>query len=378
MISPKSKRTFLKIIPYGIFWFVFSTLYTVLEKSILGNLNYYPTTGNPYDFYGNLLVTPLFSLVMGLGIGAVEVVYLNKRFIRQSFTVKIWVKTTIYLSVIICFLIITSIFANAVELHSSVLNAAVLENSWQFMFSYSSAGVILYMGVIIVLSLFYNEVTDSLGSMMIKNFFTGKYYRPIQEERIFLFLDMKGSTSIAEKLGHVTYFTMLKEYFADLSPAIVQFEGEIYQYVGDEIVITWRVSDQHLNSNSLRCFFEMKAALHRQSTKYLAQYGTVPTFKAGLHLGSVTTGEIGVIKKELIFTGDVLNTTARIMELCNMYEVDLLLSGQLVDKLADVHVDYRSLGEISLRGKDEKIKLYTLSSDQLSTKHIPGSNPHIS
>ena len=112
----------------------------------------------------------------------------------------------------------------------------------------------------------------------------------------------------------------------------------------------------------------MKAAIKKQTRKYNEKFGILPEFKAGLHLGKVTTGEIGVIKKDIIFTGDVLNTTARIQGLCNSYKVDILISGQLMEKVdlpsqflrKESFGQIKALGENELRGRDEKIKLFTI------------------
>ena len=176
-----------------------------------------------------------------------------------------------------------------------------------------------------------------------------------------MFLDMKSSTTIAESLGHVRYFDMLREYYADLSDSIIQHAGEVYQYVGDEIVVTWKLKSGLQNNNCVQCFFAMKAALKKQSRKYRAAFGLVPEFKAGFHLGKVITGEIGVLKKEIIFTGDVLNTTARIQGLCNTYGVDILISGHLMKMLPEPFLfQGQALGENALRGRDEKIELFTI------------------
>jgi len=69
-------------------------------------------------------------------------------------------------------------------------------------------------------------------------------------------------------------------------------------------------------------FFAMKEDLRKRADWYNKDFGLLPAFKAGLHFGKVTTGEIGALKKEIIFTGDVLNTTARIQGLCNHHKVD--------------------------------------------------------
>ena len=80
-----------------------------------------------------------------------------------------------------------------------------------------------------------------------------------------MFLDMKSSTTIAESLGHVKYFEMLKEYYSDLSDPIIKYSGEIYQYVGDEIVVSWKLKNGLQNNNCIQCFFAMKAGNSKTS-----------------------------------------------------------------------------------------------------------------
>ena len=154
---------------------------------------------------------------------------------------------------------------------------------------------------------------------------------------------------------------MLREYYDDLSDCIVKYYGEIYQYVGDEIVVTWTLRRGSHNNNCIQCFFAMKTAIRKQAIKYNEKFGLLPEFKAGFHFGKVTTGEIGKIKKEIIFTGDVLNTTARIQSLCNAYKVDILISDKLMKELnLDSSFQIKTLGENELRGKDERIGLFTI------------------
>ena len=176
-----------------------------------------------------------------------------------------------------------------------------------------------------------------------------------------MFVDIKSSTTIAEKLGHIRYFELLREYYADLSGPVVDYRGEVYQYVGDEIVLSWPCEAGIRDNNCIRCFFAMREALRKQSGRYREKFGLAPTFKAGLHYGKVTTGEIGVLKKEIIFTGDVLNATARIQGLCNTYDVDLLLSSDLINSL-DFGPEFqaRPLGRSELRGRKEGVELYTV------------------
>ena len=217
------------------------------------------------------------------------------------------------------------------------------------------------MAAIIVVSQFYTEVSENIGHGVLNNFFTGKYHAPTEEERIFMFLDMRSSSTIAENLGHVRYFEMLREYYSDMSEAIIEHSGEIYQYVGDEIIVTWPLGRGLKENNCVECFFAIQAAVKKQSKKYTERFGVLPSFKAGIHMGKVTTGEIGDIKKEIIFTGDVLNTTSRIQGLCNIYNVDILISEKLMSHLnLKSQFQIKAFGENELKGKDEKIELFTI------------------
>jgi adenylate cyclase len=246
-------------------------------------------------------------------------------------------------------------------MNTNILDRQVWNGAWIFFSSFAFWSVEVYIAAIIVVSQFYTEVSDNIGLGVLVNFFTGKYHQPAEEDRIYMFLDMKSSTNIAEKLGHVRYFEMLRKYYADLSQPIVKYSGEIYQYVGDEIIVSWNLKNGLQNNNCIVCFFAMKAAIKSQAKKYDQKFGLSPEFKAGFHFGRVTTGEIGVIKKDIIFTGDVLNTTARIQGLCNSYEVDVIISGDLVKKLdLNSHFQIKTLGVNKLRGRDEKIELFTI------------------
>jgi adenylate cyclase len=155
---------------------------------------------------------------------------------------------------------------------------------------------------------------------------------------------------------------MLQEYYNDLSGPVIQYAGEIYQYVGDEIIVSWTMKKGLQNNNCIQCYFAMLKAIKKQSDKYIKRFGLLPTFKAGFHCGKVTAGEIGLIKKEIIFTGDILNATARIQALCQTYNTDILVSGTLVKQLdLDSQFVIKSLGENELRGKDERIQLFTIT-----------------
>ncbi|HMS65266.1 MAG TPA: adenylate/guanylate cyclase domain-containing protein, partial [Ignavibacteria bacterium] len=258
------------------------------------------------------------------------------------------------------FLLVITFFHNLNELNAEISDKEVWNNVWLFFTSISFWAVEIYIAAIIFISLFYTEVSENLGQGVLNNFFTGKYHTPKVEERIFMFLDMKSSTTIAEKLGHVKYFEMLKEYYSDLSDPIVMHSGKIYQYAGDEVIVSWMLDKGTEENKCINCFFALKNEIRNLSEKYRQKFGVIPEFKAGIHYGNVTTGEIGELKKDIFFTGDVLNTAARIQGLCNSFNTDIIISGQLLEKLQlDSNFKIIPLGENELKGRGEKINLYT-------------------
>ncbi len=205
-------------------------------------------------------------------------------------------------------------------------------------------------------------VNTNQGSSVFYNFFTGRYHHPREEDRIFMFLDMKSSTTIAERLGHVEYFRLLNKYYADTTEAIIQTYGVVYQYAGDEIIVSWNLKKGLTNNNCIRCFFMIKETFQTLSESYIKRFELVPEFKAGFHYGKVTTGEIGVLKKEIFFTGDVLNTTARIQASCNEFGTDILISQDLLSQLdIDDVYELTAIGECELKGRQEKINLFSLA-----------------
>nr|WP_281503814.1 adenylate/guanylate cyclase domain-containing protein [Arenibacter sp. F26102] len=177
-----------------------------------------------------------------------------------------------------------------------------------------------------------------------------------------MFLDLKGATSIAEKMDSTLFFAMLKEVYFDITKPIIESAGEIYQYVGDEVVITWPIEKGLKNNNCLASFFRIESKIQEKRLKYLKKYGVIPSFKAGMHLGKATVGEIGVVKKEIVYSGDVLNTTSRVQDLCNHFNVKLLISHTLL-QLLQISGNYINIpmGEISLRGKENKIALSSIA-----------------
>ncbi|WP_282162702.1 adenylate/guanylate cyclase domain-containing protein [Ulvibacterium marinum] len=361
MVHPKYKRYFRQTLAFGLIWLTFGLIYALLEKGILGRLIEYPSTGVAYDFQNALIYIGVGSFFGGLVQGWIEVTWLRKRFAKNRFWVKILFKSVFYLLFLILFLILLSLITNARRLGIPIYDPIALENVSQFVGDFAFWSVIIYAGAALDVALFYSEVNAYLGNGAIYNYSLGKYHKPREEKRIFMFLDMKSSTFIAEQLGHLEYFTLLKMYYADMTNPILETLGEIYQYVGDEIVVSWSLKNGSYNNNCLECFRKIDNRFKERSAYYRKRFGVVPGFKAGYHIGKVTVGEIGIIKKDIIYTGDTLNTTARIQEGCNTYNAKTLVSNDLIKVLpkSDTFL-FTKIGSLILKGKTKAIQLFRM------------------
>ncbi|MEO1013442.1 MAG: adenylate/guanylate cyclase domain-containing protein, partial [Bacteroidota bacterium] len=189
----------------------------------------------------------------------------------------------------------------------------------------------------------------------------GQYKNPKEEERIFMFLDLKDSTSIAERLGHHKYSQLIQDAFYDLNEVVLDYNAEIYQYVGDEAVLSWPYPKGLANNNCLGVFFAFEAQRKSRRVHYIQKYNVFPEFKAGLHGGTLMAAEVGFVKKELAYHGDVINTSARIQAECNKHNVTLLISEKLLN---DLHKDTKSyaklLGSVLLKGKEKEVKIHSV------------------
>jgi adenylate cyclase len=91
---------------------------------------------------------------------------------------------------------------------------------------------------------------------------------------------------------------------------VLAAQGEIYQYAGDEVVVTWPMAAGVRAANCVRCYFGIRATVDRDSARYTREFGVVPRFRGGPHGGTVTAGELGDLRQQIVFVGDILNTAA--------------------------------------------------------------------
>jgi adenylate cyclase len=278
---------------------------------------------------------------------------------KKPFGFIILVKSTLYfLSLVICFVIVFVLFYY-LEILSAEHFAFFRQKMVHFGFIASIVG---YFSFFAVLMNFIIVINKKFGPGVLVDLLRGKYYHPREEQLILLFIDLKGSTTIAESMGHERYSQFLRECVHELTPVLIKNEANVYQYVGDEIVLHWKMKDGLDRLKCLDTFFEFRKRLDNRKKHFQNKYGVYPEFKAGMDTGEVTITEIGDVKREIAFHGDVLNTAARLEKQCNKYGKWLLVTENLINKVAAANgYQFEFLDDILLRGKQKRVKFFAVS-----------------
>jgi class 3 adenylate cyclase len=205
------------------------------------------------------------------------------------------------------------------------------------------------------------ELTRLIGIRVLFNALIGRYRRAIREERVLLFLDLVGSTTLAEQMGELRVQDLLTRFFYDIDRAITDHGGEVHAYVGDEVIVTWRVTPGRPQRRYLDCFFAIQDRVAETADQYRREFGLVPDFRAGLHAGPVVISECGDSRRQVAFFGDTVNVTARLQAHCKEAGRALLVSGELL-RLANPGKEFavRALGPTQLRGREAALEVFAI------------------
>jgi adenylate cyclase len=357
--SRQLKLNQLKVIIVA--WLLMGILITVYDYLVLqtsGSLG----PSEEYSFIISAARNTGAGLIGALIGGSLLVFYINVKYQDKPYGYTIVIVTGVFIGIVAFITVLMGIIL--VPLHTGKPLSDPVSKTALAVFLKDSSHIKAAMvwAFVVAITQLLLQVNSKFGQADFWNIIRGRYNRPKEERRIFMFLDINSSTSIAEQLGDERYHSLLKDFFADITTPILDNKGSIYQYVGDEVVIAWNYEDGKENLHCLRCFFDMKLYINQQKEKYLQRYGLVPSFKGGIHCGRVIAGEVGIVKRDITYSGDVLNTTSRILGKCAELKEELIASADLLTELRFIKgFITRPLGGIQLRGKEKVIALNALS-----------------
>lgn len=307
--------------------------------------------------HGFRYVTPSLA---GMVIGAV-LFWLEFGFFRHIHHFRrpwiFGIKFIVFSSVIVGTSFVIQSVVNMVVLGDSISSA--ISKSWSFIQTDIFLSIYVYLFLLGSILNFIRELGNRFGHGIIIDYLSGKYRVPMEEDRVFMFMDMNDSTSIAEKLGHVKYSRLLNKCFSVLDTILINSDAEVYQFVGDEVVLTWNQKKLPDPGEPIQLFSRYEKELERKSQEFREKFGIVPTFKASINAGHVVVTELGGYRKEVAYHGDVLNTASRILELCKKKGKRLLFTGSYLKMLKD-EMPLDNVASIRLRGKTDEVEIYAL------------------
>lgn len=342
-----SKYRFLSILYISIGWTLIDLVVVLTRKD-----------PQYYSIVSAYALRSFLVFIMSLGIGYLLVFKLKLLFRERSLGFRFLVRSTI--------LLVAAYIVNYIIHAANIFFILKLTIKQAFQLYGQDAfhpqwltQKILYWMILFVLTQLIIEVNEKYSPGVFMDIMLGKYLEPKIEKRIVMFMDLKDSTPIAEKLGHQQYFKFIREFIYHISNALIEHGGSIYQYVGDEVVVSWIFHPK----NTRRCtdaLIEARKNLQKHSEHFRRVYGIIPEFRVGIHLGDVTVGEIGVVKKDIAMSGDTMNTTARIRSACSELNQKFIVSKDFRDNIDLKTWQTESLGIVELKGKGSGIELFSL------------------
>ena len=346
-VSSKNRRRWRIIRFYCIGWtlaFVFLSIVRGIGTEELGKLK--------FDFISSFYLALTIGPLMGIVSGAAQILTEERIYKRISIRKLLFIR--------FLFTILFTLALIVIAYCTYRLYFGISIDIFSFASDRGSGAIYFYVFSVDLMLSVLRQVNLMLGEGNLYKLFLGKFYTPNEEKRVFMFLDLQSSTELAEKLGHIKYSMLVQECFNDLGTAISD-KAEIYQYVGDEAVITWKFNEGIENQNCLEAFYSFKKLLAEKEDFYQKNYGCIPFFKAGVHMGIVTVTEVGKYKKEIAYHGDTINTAARIQGKCNELGSELLLSESLKNELPSKRFKYTEMGAVAVKGKKGKVTIHAVS-----------------
>ncbi len=341
-------------------WTISGLLITAHEYFFLSNYAGILDTLPMVDYnFRNNLIAACFSLgIGGLVYCLFEFLYFQKISKRFRFWEAIFLRILFYGVFVLCLMAFTSYLYNTALSGRSLVDPIGLAKTKIFITSKSLLHPILPFMVLILISSFFLQLTERFSVQELNRMMSGRYFHPKQEEKVILFLDLNHSTMLAEKLGNEKFYELINDFFYDIAPVIERHRGEVVEYVGDQIIVSWNPVQGSLHGNCVECIFDFEKVIQLRSSHYQKKYGVTPEFKVAIHSGQVIIGEIGKIKKSIKFNGDVLNTTSRVEGMCRQLGEKLLLTESVVRQFKHITFTTVKIADTPLRGKEEMIGIY--------------------
>ncbi|MDX1959311.1 MAG: 7TM diverse intracellular signaling domain-containing protein [Leptospiraceae bacterium] len=180
----------------------------------------------------------------------------------------------------------------------------------------------------------------------------------IQKEMTILFSDIRGFTTISEKLSPSENFGFINSYLEIMGPIIRKHNGFIDKYIGDGIMALFPISPV----DSINASIEMLDELHNLNVKRKKKGFGLISIGIGIHTGSQMLGIIGEKERmEGTVISDVVNTASRLEGLTKIYSSALIVSEDVLKNIPDKSkYQNRYLDTVKVKGKDKAVKIFEI------------------
>lgn len=292
------------------------------------------------------------SLLISVPVSQIELAGRRSRLLRA---IRNWPFFAVFIAKIVLYVVLIVVATEFTRLLMRPLNPQPLGFDKVFF------RILIFASIMSLLVNAVIEVGQLLGFGVLGDLVTGRYHRPRREERVFLLIDMKSSTALAERLDDLAYHRLLNRFFRDVTDAALDYGASIHKYVGDEAILTWRAKDALTQARCVLCAFAVRKRILSKAAEYEERFAMVPDYRAALHIGTVVAGEMGDLKREIAFVGDTLNTAARLLVVGRELGRDIIASTTLLDRLAlPADLSREPLATIALRGKEQAVPVAAL------------------
>jgi class 3 adenylate cyclase len=215
------------------------------------------------------------------------------------------------------------------------------------------------------ISLLLGMVTETgrlIGGPLLASVVLGTYHRPVRRQLIVMFLDLAHSTRLAEAMGELQVHDLITRFFFDIDDPIRDYGGLVHAYVGDEVIVSWPVSDDPArNGRCIACFMAIERKIAGLEGAYEAVFQLAPKFRAGLHAGPVIISECGDAKRQLAYFGDTMNVAARLCEYCKTIDRRLVVSGDALRLMSlPAYLEIGDGESIAVRGREERVEVHVI------------------
>jgi adenylate cyclase len=304
----------------------------------------------------------IVAVLCGLLISLIEV-YLFRRLLRKmKFLWVFLIRIGLYLFSLSSILFHVSLFSRMYRFQFGYQEVLQSDEFKLYLTDSRFLREVVFITIFALIIYFTRMMNRKMGQGMLWDYITGKYYRPKLESQVFLFLRVRNSIECLKKMGHFKYHEFLNQFYYGISESILQNGGVIHEYVEDLVVVRWDVNHSGAMLGGLNTFLSISKGLDKMKTDYHVAYNFTPEIEAAIHQGHVVGTEIGELKTQIVFHGDTLNTTSRILDQCKALGFKLLISSdykKLVEKYDTSN--FEPAGNIELKGKIIPISLYGLS-----------------